>query len=343
MISSKFEKLCVKAAAEQLTEKERALLDVWMSGSEENAAYYSQIQSVWQAARPPEFVPEKSAEAAWLRMEAVLNRPRTSRKSGLQALLERMAAFFAAGMRPGLRPVMIGALLVIVAVGSWRIVAFNAGPGSDSVISTKNRQKTEMTLVDGSVVTLNFGSTLKYADNFGRDSREVHLDGEAYFSIVHNGLPFTVITRNARTTVLGTEFSVKSRGSSTRVIVREGRVRLEAADTRTAAADNVILTADQMSEIVGAAAPEEPVQVDAEEMLGWLDGRLVFLQTPLPEVLEDLEHAYDVRFVLADTTLENRTLTAVFEQTSFETVLSAICLTMGVQYDSHENVYEIRE
>lgn len=345
LISSKFEKLCVKAAAEELDEKEKEQLHRWMRDSEEHAAHYKAVMSIWQSVEPPAFIPKKNAEDAWQELAETLNQPQASRGSGFHVLQERVAAFLAAGMRPRLRPVLIGALMVILALGSWRIFFFKGGTGAASVISTKNRQKTEMTLLDGSVVTLNCGSTLRYGDDFGRSSRNVYLDGEAFFSIVHNGLPFTVITKNARTTVLGTEFNVKARSGQTRVIVKRGCVRFETKEADKAVVDNVILNADQMSEIVGQSAPEHPVDVDAEEMLGWLQGRLVYRRTPLAEVFDDLKYTYDVEITLTDTSLGKRTLTAVFDQDheSLETVLSAICLTMGVRYENHQNVYEIRE
>lgn len=68
-----------------------------------------------------------------------------------------------------------------------------------------------VTLTDGTMVTLNAGSALQAPDKFGGDTREVTLQGEAFFEVAHNALkPFIVHTGPLETKVLGTSFTVRA-------------------------------------------------------------------------------------------------------------------------------------
>jgi transmembrane sensor len=150
--------------------------------------------------------------------------------------------------------------------------------------------------------------------------------------------PFLVITENARTTVLGTEFNVWARNEQTRVIVREGSVRFKSINADDG---DVLLLREEMSRITGNQPPQVPKRVDTERLLGWLEGRLVFEKTPLTEILDELERYYDVFIESADSELAQETLTATFDHLPLETVLSSICLTLGAQYRFEDEKYII--
>ena len=70
-------------------------------------------------------------------------------------------------------------------------------------------QRAQITLADGTRVWLNSKSTMKYAANFGRNERNVELDGEAYFEVAKNkNIPFYVHTETNKVKVVGTSFNV---------------------------------------------------------------------------------------------------------------------------------------
>jgi ferric-dicitrate binding protein FerR (iron transport regulator) len=83
-------------------------------------------------------------------------------------------------------------------------------------------------LPDGSVVYLNHNSSLDFDSDF--EPREVHADGELYFSVAKGESPFTVRTKSGEITVLGTEFSVKATAEDVEVEVEEGIVELKTND-----------------------------------------------------------------------------------------------------------------
>jgi len=77
--------------------------------------------------------------------------------------------------------------------------------------ATRPTKKDVLTLPDGTLVTLNSATTIKYPDHFGDSTREVYLDGEAYFDVSKNpGHPFIIHADKMNIRVLGTSFNVKS-------------------------------------------------------------------------------------------------------------------------------------
>jgi len=77
--------------------------------------------------------------------------------------------------------------------------------------TTRPTQKDVLTLPDGTVVTLNSATTIKYPDHFGDSTREVYLEGEAYFNVNKDpGHPFIIHADKMNIRVLGTSFNVKS-------------------------------------------------------------------------------------------------------------------------------------
>jgi transmembrane sensor len=158
--------------------------------------------------------------------------------------------------------------------------------------------------------------------------RKVTVNGEAFFDVKHGDKPFVVSTGEARITDLGTRFDVWARDHRTRVVVEEGLVRLD----RSGSEAGVILAKDQISSIADGRVPEAPSTVNAERMLGWLSGRLVFDRTPFSEIIGELERTFNVHVALADTGLARKTVTADFRNPSLETVLASLCMTMNAKY-----------
>jgi len=104
---------------------------------------------------------------------------------------------------------------------------------------------------------------------------------------------------------------------------------------------DIILSEGQMSRITGNMQPSAPQTVDAEYLLGWLEGKLVFERTPLNEIVSELERYYDVSIELEVAGLAQNTITASFENSPLEPVLSSICLTLGARYKFEADTYII--
>ena len=99
------------------------------------------------------------------------------------------------------------AAAIIIAVSAYYMTAdyiYNKG-AQPQTITVPAGQRAQITLADGTRVWLNAKSTLTYASNFGRNERNVELDGEAYFEVAKNKkLPFYVHTEMNKVRVVGT-------------------------------------------------------------------------------------------------------------------------------------------
>ena len=92
-------------------------------------------------------------------------------------------------------------------LGTFFHIKWNHAPPVYTEIFVPLGQMSELTLSDGSHVWLNSGTTLRYASNFGKDSRKVELSGEAFFKVKKDEIPFRVQIKNNEVEVLGTTFA----------------------------------------------------------------------------------------------------------------------------------------
>lgn len=334
MIKRRYFKLCVRAISGQISPKEKVALDGWLERSSENREYYDQLAKAWSEQAFPPLPLDPDVDKAWSGIEKSLQEIPTNKRTSfiLANTTEILKDFLGSAYRPVL---ITGATILVFAVVFlvWRMEFFRS-PYTTEV--TRNKQILEFTLSDSTHVRLNSGSSIKFPALFSESSREVVLSGEAFFRVSRDVRSFTVVTKQARTTVLGTEFNVWTRGNETRVIVKEGRVRFHSLNPDGHYVD---LFKDQRSQIVGRLPPEPPGSVDADYLLGWLKGQLVFRKTPLSEIVAELERTYDVPILLANSHLGDLTMTAEFADASIDEILSSICLTLNIGYTVESDEY----
>ncbi len=178
-------------------------------------------------------------------------------------------------------------------------------------------------LPDGSEVTLNANSRVKYrasADQVPR--RDVWLEGEAFFRVVHREhptpVPFVVHTPDLRVQVLGTEFNVNTRRGRTQVVLDKGSITLQLPSEETTA-----LQPGELAEYTAQAPQVHKQTVDPERFTAWRNQRLTFDDTPLSEVALILEENYGIRVVFDSSTLRSRRVTGEISAGELKTILLA--------------------
>lgn len=234
---------------------------------------------------------------------------------------------------------LAAALLVLVGggVAAWWLRGPGAVPAAEpepmAVLSTPRGQRARLSLPDGSHVLLGPASTLQYSAGDFTTTRELWLDGEAFFEVAHDpARPFRVVSGRGTTEDVGTAFAVSDHAETAfRVVVEEGTVRLRVP--ATAGEDSVLLSQAD----VGQVGPEGRLVtrhgVDVASYLAWREGRLVFRNTPLQEVLYRLSIWYDRDIVLGDPALAGRPFTATFEHETPEQVLRVLSVALGVRVE----------
>lgn len=187
-------------------------------------------------------------------------------------------------------------------------------------------------LPDGSEVTLNTNSKIKYPTTFDQNERSVFVEGEAYFNVVHNpDVPFRISTENANIEVLGTSFNVTAYKlqENIEVVVSDGIVALSSKDNP----ENKIILEKGVRGILDPSNNYLIKKVNSDKnYLAWKTRRIVFNNDSLSLVLKTLEKVYDRNIKLQDQRLGQCTLTVTFENQSLESVLNVIESTLNIEW-----------
>jgi transmembrane sensor len=181
-------------------------------------------------------------------------------------------------------------------------------------VSTAVGQHRNVTMADGSIVTLNTNTIVEI--DLGRHLREVHLrKGEAHFEVAHDrSRPFLVHAGDAVVRAVGTEFEVRLHmNQHVDVLVNEGRVEVEAelpnspvpsiashSGAATVAAVHAVSAGERFS--TGSAdyavMPISPAQLSSE--LAWREGAIVFDSEPLSQAIAEIERYTDAKILVSD-------------------------------------------
>jgi len=167
----------------------------------------------------------------------------------------------------------------------------NASPAVLNTISTPKAGQYQVVLPDGTRVWLNSASSIRYPSRFSEGERYVEITGEAYFEVAPDKKrPFFVKSAHQKIEVLGTHFNVNaySDEENTTTTLSEGSVRIFANDTHTAT-----LKPNQQA-ILSSHSELTVVDVQAEDVMAWKNGRFVFNNTDIESVMRIISRWYDV-------------------------------------------------
>ena len=187
-------------------------------------------------------------------------------------------------------------------------------PASAQVYATAYGQTRTVQLPDGSSVTLNGHSTLRYPAAWAPGTpREVWLDGEAFFSVQHKPTNQRFIVHTPagfNVEVLGTKFTVAHRRDQSRVVLLSGKVRVHFDDSQRA---DLLLKPGDLVE-TRETQPAQPVvtayrSVRTAPYASWKDAELVLDETSIAELATRLQDTYGLKVIIATPELNERRVT----------------------------------
>ncbi len=197
-------------------------------------------------------------------------------------------------------------------------------------------QKSVLFLNDGTKVWLNVATKISYPRDFtDHRTRDVYLDGEAFFDVAHNvDKPFIVHTTSLRIKVLGTSFNVKSYSEETTVetTLVQGKVRIEQSDVEGNRIGDVELKPNQRAVFNKESKVIKIKEVQAASSGTWKQERLVFDGEPIDQVLLQMERWYQVKIHLENRENLKCKMTATIENESLEEVLKLLETSNNVHY-----------
>jgi len=274
--------------AGEASSEDRAAVQEWAAADSARAAELAQLGAVFDAARPSS---DWDVDRAWGAVSGRIDAGELIAPTPWPAWrLPALGAWLAAA----------GAVLA-VGLGAWWV-----GRARLTVHQTGIGQRETITLADGTRVTLAPATRLAFRPDFGRDKRELELEGRAWFEVTHDATrPFRVLAAGTWVEDLGTEFEIVAapRTTELQVAVMSGSVVLKPTKRSTQPTtlgprDVATVSAGGVSRVTHAA----PV----ERLVSWRLGTLAFEDRPLGEVLSELERWYDVTFDAAATLVGRR-------------------------------------
>lgn len=200
-----------------------------------------------------------------------------------------------------------------------------------SVVADKG-QISKIVLPDSSVVWLNSGTTLTYDNNYSYKNRNLNLSGQAFLEVKKNkNLPLIVASGDLRVKVLGTRFDVNAYPDDSRIKVtlESGKVELlNSADQSF----NYQLNPGEMAEYESQSGRMAIKPVESKDYINWKDGALIFVDTPMTEVLKRLERKFDIEIEVGNPKVYKSVFNANFKNESLKEILDYIQFSCSITY-----------
>lgn len=205
-----------------------------------------------------------------------------------------------------------------------------------ATIEVQYGQTSHIFLFDGTEVWLNAGSKLQYPNQFNSESRDVYLEGEAYFKVTHNEkLPFKVKTRKMEVEVLGTSFDVSAyKDENMAVVLEKGKVKLNSSGGKKLA----VMAPGDRAELNRGSNELSVKKVDTEYYTDWKNGSMEFKDEALGEIAKKLERWYNVEIDIRDKGLENYKISGtVLRNKPIQQIMQVFAFLAPIRVDYHSN------
>jgi ferric-dicitrate binding protein FerR (iron transport regulator) len=195
---------------------------------------------------------------------------------------------------------------------SQHIIQAHAGPGH-----------ADISLSDGTDISLKEGAVLHYPEKLKRRTREVTLAGEAFFDVKQaEKSPFFVYVDEMTVRVTGTSFNIREYDSgNVEVAVIEGEVMVYPSGKEDQA---VQVTAGNRCIYHTEQQIFESEETDSENFLFWRTGTLTYKDTPLEIVFEELGNYFNKRILVGDSALLKERWNTVHRREQLEEILKEL-------------------
>ena len=219
---------------------------------------------------------------------------------------------------------------VQLTAGANKLQYTGTGEGLNTLV-VPSKMDYKLLLSDGTEVWLNATTKLRFPFSFDGNSREVYLEGEAFFTVAQNAAkPFIVHTEKSDIRVLGTTFNVSAYKNSTiSTSLISGAVASKTGKTE------VVLKPGQVAILKNDKFDVK--KFDEDEVLAWMRGIYIFHNTSLKEIAGVIERWYGVKVVFDNPALEGKKFTGGLEKLqNLDYFLETLQIVGNVQHSYDE-------
>ena len=274
------------------------------------------LSHLWENGRPFEEVDERIIRDMF---SGIQNRTRKERFVMVFRKLARIAAIL-----------LIPLLSVLSGYLYFNPVNQEEGIGN-LVVHADRGERSGVTLPDGTQVKLNAESSLSYTHDFGRELRQVNLEGEAYFEVTKDSnRPFYVITEEVQVRVYGTEFNVNThQPGKVHTVLVDGKVGIKKRGTT----GEITMKPGELASFDRNAGTFEVKEVDVRQYVVWKDGYFTFENESLEQILNTLSLWYDVDVFFQSESAKQLVFTGYMKRyNDISEILNAITDVVGVNF-----------
>jgi transmembrane sensor len=233
----------------------------------------------------------------------------------------------------------VAASVLILLLSTLSYYLYSTGTRKASELSERNievkvakGERVTVTLPDGSIVRLNSESVLSYHQNFGLEDRNLNLNGEGFFDVVHNAdQPFVVHTHCLNVKVLGTRFNVYAyeNSDSVEMDLVKGCVDVTTVNPPY---QSMRVIPNQKVIYSKSTGKMKLIRTSNKFETAWLTNQLVFRSVPLKEVLNLVGRKYGVTFNIDTDKFVNDLYTGVFDEKNINEVMDILKINFKFKY-----------
>ncbi len=251
-------------------------------------------------------------------------------------------------LTPVFKPMMLAASISFLAIFIWLAMPVSVEKHS---YATLVGQQMDTTFEDGSIIHLNTNSHIE--TEFSDEKRIIKLiKGEALFEVAHDAnRPFIVYAGDRLVQAIGTKFVVHFESENIHVTVTDGKVKMSkmALNTKlseirelnsaTIQKDDIFIAKGEKV-IAGSNQIPKLTHIKAENIireLSWLDGKLIFDNERLFDVIKEINRYDKIEIVLKDPSLHNIKISGRFDLGDSEALIEAIELSFNIKSQQLES------
>jgi transmembrane sensor len=313
--------LLAKYLADETDTHENNLVGDWISTSENNRKTFEHSKLIFEGVASFKNQRKVNVDAAWKKLN--INSKITDNQDVKPVVKLNWINNF----------LKIAAVLVVL-FGLWFVAAKQFVEPKNDVLSFKTGNvANEKILPDGTKILMSKNSSITYPTTFEGNTREINLEGEAFFEVHHDAAhPFIIHTQGTDIKVLGTSFNVKAYNAQVQVVVKTGRVRFSKNEA------TIILEKGQKGEILANSQTIIKSEVEAETETGVKKKiSFDFEKTSLGEVVAQLNDTYDKNISFGNDRIKNCKLTASFQDEELENIIHVIAETFNLKIENQKD------
>lgn len=328
-----FLRLFAKKLADGLTASEQLDYDLYLAEHKQEKEISLLLEEFYKRPKRNESTNKDKLDAIWKKIDATEGpTAKTNNYPKIVFLFGSIAA----------------AVLIFVLLG---IKYLNPTHIGENVIEESGTQIVSLALKDGTKVTLDKHTTLRYNSNYGKDNRELLLEGTAFFDVAKDTLhPMHITVGDWKVNVVGTSFTIKPNVSKdeSELVLYHGKVQL----FHNASPDHIFtITPGERAvwkQKVRGGGPDlainkvSPRELEFSRL--WAQDSIIFKNQPLKDLMETVGKTYRMKVIFENKKLMDAKFTGAIasKDLKINELLHVLKVSYPFEYEIRDSVILLR-